>query len=397
MSLTLQVDGRRWTQHLSRVQSTFAGLVPVIKGNGYGFGQHLAAHHAARLGVDVIAVGVVPETADAARSFPGRLLLLEPWDPGYSDDPRRLPAADRLILTASRPDAVRALARLAADGARIRVVLEGLTSMRRFGLTARELADVLADPTVGAAIADGQLEVAGLSLHLPLAQPDIRNVAVLGDDGVPDATGRVREVIGWAHDWARACRALAAGPASGGANPSPSVWVSHLEADEAGAVRALVADVDLRHRIGTRLWLGDRAAYAPRSTVLAVHDLAPGTRVGYRQRRVPRRSRVLVVAGGTAHGIALTAPSAASTVRQRVVTAGTGALDATGRALSPFTVGGKRLWFAEPPHAQVSMLWLPESVPRPAVGHSVDVEVRMTTARFDQVVVTEPDDSAPPP
>ncbi len=38
MPLTMYVDGPRWRSHLQQVRDTHPGLVPVIKGNGYGFG-----------------------------------------------------------------------------------------------------------------------------------------------------------------------------------------------------------------------------------------------------------------------------------------------------------------------------------------------------------------------
>ena len=37
MSLTLTVDGERWRRHLREVADQTPGLVPVVKGNGYGF------------------------------------------------------------------------------------------------------------------------------------------------------------------------------------------------------------------------------------------------------------------------------------------------------------------------------------------------------------------------
>ena len=36
---------------------------------------------------------------------------------------------------------------------------------------------------------------------------------------------------------------------------------------------------------------------------------------------------------------------------------------------------------------QVSLLFLPASVPPPSVGDELDVDVRMTTAHFDAVLV----------
>ena len=38
---------------------------------------------------------------------------------------------------------------------------------------------------------------------------------------------------------------------------------------------------------------------------------------------------------------------------------------------------------------QISMLWLPDGVVVPAVGSEIDVDVRMTTTTFDQVVLDD--------
>jgi hypothetical protein len=56
------------------------------------------------------------------------------------------------------------------------------------------------------------------------------------------------------------------------------------------------------------------------------------------------------------------------------------------RSLSPFWWAGKQRWFGEPPHMQVSLLFLPADVPPPAVGDELDVDVRMTTTHFDRVI-----------
>jgi hypothetical protein len=377
MSLLLEVDGSRLSTHLTNVQRAFPGLVPVIKGNGYGFGQSLAADFAADLGVDSVAVGIRGELAEVADRFSGQVVLLEPWDPAYSVEPRHLPASQRLVLTVSQPAAVRAIAQTVSADDPVQVLLEGRTSMHRFGMTPEELTHTLAEPAVADAVTAGGLRMVGLSLHLPLAQPEIRNVAITTSAGSAQPSGRVREVLGWSTVWSRIGHGFA-----------NTLWVSHLDVDEVSALHGLLSDTDLRHRIGTHLWLGDPQAYRARATVLSVDHLGPGSRIGYRQRRAPRGARLLVVSGGTSHGIALTAPTPARTLRQRAVATGTGALDALGRALSPFRIEGKRLWFAEPPHAQVSLLWLPHSVPTPAIGDLVDVRVRMTTVRFDDVVVT---------
>ena len=123
------------------------------------------------------------------------------------------------------------------------------------------------------------------------------------------------------------------------------------------------------------------------ATVLDVHPVGRGERIGYWQRAMPADGHVVVVSGGTAHGIALEAPTAAATMRQRLVSVATGSMEAVGLALSPFTVQGAKRWFVEPPHMQASMLFLPGKVLPPHVGDEVPVEVRLTTATVDRIVV----------
>jgi hypothetical protein len=73
-------------------------------------------------------------------------------------------------------------------------------------------------------------------------------------------------------------------------------------------------------------------------------------------------------------------------VRQRAVAVAKGSLEAVGRALSPFRVAGRQRWFAEPPHMQCSLIWLPANIHPPAVGDEIDVDVRYTTTTFDRIV-----------
>jgi hypothetical protein len=83
----------------------------------------------------------------------------------------------------------------------------------------------------------------------------------------------------------------------------------------------------------------------------------------------------------------MSAPRAVRGASARAKLAAEGGLQAVGRALSPFYVDGKRRWFMEPPHMQVSMVWLPSGIAPPVVGSDVPVDVRMTTASFDRVVL----------
>jgi hypothetical protein len=282
------------------------------------------------------------------------------------------------------------------------VVLEALTSIGRFGLTDAELVDLLADDTAVEALTTGRVRLEGLALHLPRTQPHADHRAVPGarwhDAGVapappPGATGRVLEAHAWALGWVRAAADLTTrltaredDDAVTELTSAAALWVSHLDDAELRALRAALPELPLFARIGTRLWLGDRSALQARGTVLAVHEVAKGEASGYRQRRAGRAGAVVVVGGGTAHGVALEAPSPASSLRQRAVVAGTGVLDAAGRALSPFHIGGAQRWFAEPPHMHVSLVRLPSGVPLPVVGDEVDVDVRMTTVHPDRVL-----------
>jgi hypothetical protein len=164
-----------------------------------------------------------------------------------------------------------------------------------------------------------------------------------------------------------------------------ALWVSHLDDRELAALRAGLPDIELFSRVGTRLWLGDRAALRARGTVLAVNSTAKGTEFGYRQRRAPGDGAIVVIGGGTAHGVALSAPSSLTSMRQRAVALGTGVLESVGRSLSPFIIDGAQRWFLEPPHMQVSLIHIPRGVAIPEIGDEVDVEVRMTTAHFDVI------------
>ena len=109
---------------------------------------------------------------------------------------------------------------------------------------------------------------------------------------------------------------------------------------------------------------------------------------GYRGRSFGKAGTLLVLSGGTAHGVALEAPTPAASTRQRAVSVARGGLEATGRALSPYVIGGKQRWFVEPPHMQVSLVFVPAAVTAPSVGDEVEVQVRFTTTTFDDVVIS---------
>jgi hypothetical protein len=354
--LQLTVDGERWRAHLRRIAEVHPGLVPVAKGNGYGFGLGRLARKAQwlddqGLGVETLAVGTYEELPEVADRYAGDLLVLTPWRPFA--DPGTLAAkhARRVVHTVGRLEDLETLLDL-HPGARL--VLERLTSMRRHGLSAEDLRTA-----VKRVSAHPHARLEGVAAHLPMAGP-----------GGGRHLAEVEQVL------------ADAGPGIG------QIWVSHLTGDELTGLRAAHPDVRVRPRIGTDLWLGDRTALTVTSTVLDVHPVAKGQAFGYRGRSTPKAGHLLVVNGGTAHGIGLESPMSGSGLKDRAATLARGGLDAAGRVRSPFWVDGEQRWFAEPPHMQASMLFLPAGATVPAVGDRVDARVRYTATTFDCVELT---------
>jgi hypothetical protein len=346
--VTLWLDAERWRGHLRTVAAATPDIVPVAKGNGYGFGLARLAAQSAALGLDTLAVGTAAEVPTVRDIFGGDLVILQPFD---ADDEQALGSAQdpRVITTVSRTVD---LARIAGLPGRPRVLLEVLTSMRRHGIPPDRLA-------LTTEFAD-RWRLEGWTIHLPLLDTDRYSEAE------------------------RLSRAALA------ATPAP-LWLSHLPAQEGVALGRALSGADgppiqVRSRVGTRLWLGDPGAYRATATVLDLHSVRRGDRAGYRQRLCPADGWIVVLAGGTAHGIGLEAPSPAVSLRQRAIAVATGSLEAAGLALSPYTVAGKKRWFLEPPHMQSSLVFLPRSASPPAVGEEVPVELRLTIAAVDRIV-----------
>ncbi len=357
MPLTLHIDGERWRGHLRRTAAAYGmmdgeavsqGIVPVTKGNGYGFGLASLARRADWLGlaagVDTVAAGMYEEVPGLLSRFDGDVLVLSPWRPFLAVADTI--GDDRVLHTIGRLDD---LAELGARRPGARVVVEALTTMSRHGLTRHDLA-AAAD-----LLRAGRLRLEGLAVHLPLV-----------GDREPEA-----------EHWAAVLEASRL--------DTTTMWVSHLDPHQVTRLRARRPAMRVRPRIGTQLWLGDRGALRVGATVLDRHPVARGQRVGYRQRRLPRAGHVLVVAGGTSQGVALEAPATAGSTRQRAVAMARGGLEAAGMALSPFSVDGRQRWFVEPPHMQVSLVFVPAGATLPEVGDELDVAVRFTTTHFDHV------------
>jgi len=358
MPLTLHIDGPRWRSHLRTFTDTHLGIIPVAKGNGYGFGMAALARRCDWLSVGTMAVGTYEEAPGALSRFDGDVLVLTPWRP-FIDD---IPEDPRLIHTVGR---IEDIAELAARPGPNRVVIEGLTSMNRHGLTRHQLA--------AAADQLGDLQLEGFAVHLPMAG------------------SRLDE----AEEWGAVLEASRL--------ETNRLHISHLTDRELAQLRERRPNLRIRPRIGTALWLGDRGSLHVTGTLLDRHRITRGERIGYRQRPMPRDGWLLIVSGGTAHGIGMEAPTAATTMRQRAISVARGSLEAAGFAYSPFSIAGKQRWFAEPPHMQASLLFLPFAEPPhmqasllflptgvevPEIGDDIPVDVRYTTTMVDRVEIS---------
>lgn len=243
MTVRLTVRTAVWRAHVARVAHRVEGLVPVVKGNGYGFGRATLAQLATEL-ADTLAVGTVHELPD----LPGGVtaVVLTPT--------LRRPDTTAPILTVGRREHVAALA-----GWEGRVIVKLASSMRRYG----------GDPTLIEAARSAGLDVVGVSVHPPLA-------------GTPDDH---RDEI---------AAMLPAIPTD------LPVWVSHLDPP---TYATLPPSHRYRLRLGTLLWHGDKSALSLHADVLDVRRVAAGQTAGYRLTPVDGDGHLVMIGAGTANGV----------------------------------------------------------------------------------------------
>lgn len=341
MALSLYVDTDRWRAHQQTVIQQFPGIVPVCKGNGYGFGHERLADEATKFGADILAVGTTYEAARTKDLFGGDLLVLTP----FRKDEEPVPLPDRAIRSVSSVEGVGLM-----RGAR--VVIEVMSSMKRHGVTEQDL------PRLHAAIDEVRLE--GFAIHLPLDRAD-------GSDAV-------EEVIGWM-DRLRAARL-----------PLETMFVSHLKPEEFAVLQQQFPQTRFRARIGTRLWLGDHAATEYRGAILDVTRIAKGERFGYRQAKASGDGWLVVVAGGTSHGVGLESPKALHGITPRAKGVARAGLATVNRNLSrssgPASSAGSR----SPRTCRSPSSSSPRTPPTPHVGEELTAILRHTTTTVDRTV-----------
>lgn len=299
-----------WRSQIAQLASRVDGLVPVVKGNGYGFGRLRLAELAAEL-ADTIAIGNVHELAGLP-SGPDVVVLT----PVGADAFRTPEVADHVgrhdpILSVASGTHIATLAEAGWSG---RVTVKADSDMRRFG----------GGPELVELARSNDLDVVGVSIHPPTAGSV--------DDHVRQITDRLGDI-----------------------DPALTVWVSHLPLD---AYETLPPSHRYRLRIGTALWHGDKSALHLSADVLDVRTVTVGTTAGYHQSAVPADGHLVAIGAGTANGVSPLAD---------------------GR--SPFHFEQTRLTLHESPHMHVSMAFVPNGDPCPAVGDQVDVQraLHMTT------------------
>lgn len=377
MTFLLKVDAEKFRGHLVSIMNSHATagseLVPVIKGNGYGFGRRLLADEASRLGCNRIAVGTVWELGQALADFSGQILVLEPFN---SNDISAVAQwrthlehnSDRIIVTVSNVD----LAAVRSEGAK-NVYLEGKTSLSRFGILHHDMQSITNF---------SDLNVLGISLHLPIVQSASKVDATTEiSSAFNGATLSQTMTETW--NWIVLYQEL-----STKYSLPKHLSLSHITEDQVKSLKKMMQsynfDLSIEVRVGTKLWLGAPSSLQAAGTVLQIHEITHKQTVGYQQTETGNNKRLIIVSGGTAHGVAMAAPINASSLRKKGVAIAEGFSQAIGKVRSPFSYRGKNLDFVEPPHMQVSMLWSNDmSI---AVGDELNCNVRNTTSNFDHIL-----------
>jgi alanine racemase len=311
LAMTVRLTIRRpsWRSHVAQTAAQIDGLVPVVKGNGYGFGRHMLMPVAAELS-RYVAVGTVHELGAAPPNTTEVVLT-----PAAAPPPTTNP-----VLTVGAERDVEALA-----GWHGQVLLKLQSSMRRYGCTPSEVAHLTA------AARNAGLDVIGYSLHLPLA----------GDE-----QARSAEADGWlAH-----------------LDPTLPVWLSHLQPATFCALQQSHRARQFLLRVGTALWLGDKAMLHLQTRVLHTEPTHAGDVAGYRHQPITAPGTLVLAGGGSAHGIA--------------------ALDG---GLSPFHFARTRLVMLESPHMHTTMLFVPTGSPTPQAGDWLDLQRPLIATTVDEL------------
>ncbi len=257
MTIRLAVNEPRWLAHVQGVAKSMPGLVPVVKGNGYGFRRWNLMPLAGQLANEV-AVGTVFEARDIPSNVTPIVLT-----PTLTAPPKNLPL--NTILTVSSPHHVVALSTAGWSGD---VIVKLQSSVMRYGVERELLQPLLSD------IEAARLTVRGFSIHPPL-------------DG--DSASHLKDITSWLDVL----------------DARVPIYVSHLDAAAYEKLRRDHPENDFRIRLGTSLWHGDKSMMQISADIVDRHPIESGMRAGYRQSKVDGPGEIVLVGCGTAHGVTL--------------------------------------------------------------------------------------------
>jgi alanine racemase len=248
VTIRLTVDRVRWWAHVTDVAQSVHGLVPVVKGNGYGFGREQLAAQAVKLS-PLLAVGNVHELAglpDQATPIVLTPILASPMVTSLSKD---------VVMTVGNKAHIEAL-----RGWGGRVIVKLTSDMRRYG----------GDIELVATAQRAGLRTVGVAIHPPIKGPEEKRVSQI--------VSRLGDI-----------------------DPSLDVWLSHLAPD---SYESLPPTHSYHLRLGTYLWHGDREALELEADVIDTRPAALGDLVGYRQVPVSSAGTIVMIGAGSANHVA---------------------------------------------------------------------------------------------
>jgi len=258
MSLRLTVNEHAFRAHVAHVVGSTPGLIPVVKGNGYGLGRSFLVQVVSELlgTAQAVAVGTVFEAQDIAAPSPVYILT-----PIGEFDHVSIPS-NAIPTVATERD----LTVLRSKGWNSPVVVKLASPMQRFGVAPEDFFALVQH------ISAAGLTIHSCALHLPLHQSN-------------------EEIIDQLKTWIPLIPTCV------------TITLSHVSATQLVVLRETFPATELEVRLGTALWHGDKSFFSLHTEVLAVHSIEKGTATGYHSTAAPADGHIVVVAAGTAHGV----------------------------------------------------------------------------------------------
>jgi alanine racemase len=259
VTLQLNVDSAAWRRHVSETAKSLGDLIPVVKGNGYGFGRAALIEHAQKISSD-IAVGTIFEAHDVPSNC--RAFVLTPVGKAM---PSVSSTTKNIVLTVGSVSHVQNLRDASWRGD---VIIKLRSSMNRYGADQNELGALVA------AVQAAGLSQIGWSLHPPLDGTPKSHATEIGN-----IVSRIDSDLPW--------------------------FVSHVDAENLADLRRKFAHKTIRVRSGTQLWLGDKSMFELTADVLDARQVNSGDIVGYRNITLHQDGTLVMIGAGTSHGVQL--------------------------------------------------------------------------------------------